>query len=60
MRSDGAGRALRRGWRLRSPTASGRGTFIGDFRTIDELGKQVDLPTLVEDEPAGSDPEQLF
>jgi hypothetical protein len=31
-----------------------RGTFIGDYRTVDELGKHVDLSTLVEDSAGGA------
>jgi hypothetical protein len=32
-----------------------RGAFIGDYKTVDELGKHVDLATLVEDAAGGSD-----
>ena len=30
------------------------GVFIGDYKTVDELGKHVDLSTLVEDTAGGS------
>jgi hypothetical protein len=29
------------------------GVFIGDYKTVDELGKHVDLSTLVEDTAGG-------
>ena len=31
------------------------GVWIGDYKTVDELGKHVDLSTLVEDAAGGSD-----
>jgi len=31
------------------------GVWVGDYKTVDEFGKHVDLATLVEDTAAGSD-----